>query len=151
METKMETKKETSGCAEQVIRRTISRPGEKKAGLYVYLGEPSKAVLERVSGEIGKFIKDFNGKINATDFIHGSAGKICECDCFCSCSCDCTCNCDCVCYCDCNCPCLCQSACNDYLKLVEIEDIAAEMTVLRERLATRFGQINDIVGALKRL
>lgn len=147
----MEEKKRAGPSSEQTIRRTISKPGEKNSGLYVYLGEPSKAVVERVSGEIGKVVKDFTGKINVGEFVHNAAGKICECDCFCSCSCDCTCNCDCVCYCDCNCPCLCSSACDGYLNLQDIQDISSKMTVLRDKLTVKFGQIDDIIDTIRKL
>jgi hypothetical protein len=141
--------KKSSRTSESVIRRTISRPGDKNSGLYIYLGEPSKAVVDRVAGNIGHFIPDFKGKINVEDFIHNSAGKICECDCFCSCSCDCTCNCDCVCYCDCNCPCLCQSACNDYLALEDIRAWTQQVNILRDRLDIRFGDIARIIESFR--
>lgn len=136
----------TKARSESVIRRTLSRLGTDTAGLYVYLGEPSKAVIDRVSGKIGRFVSDFKGQVNIADFIHNAGGKICECDCFCSCSCDCTCNCDCVCYCECNCPCLCQSSCDAYRALEDATHWAQQMEVLRDRLNVRFGQITEILA-----
>ena len=141
--------KQNPNECERTLRRTISRSKGKLAGLLIYAGEPTETVLKRVAGNIGKSIPDFSGKINAADFIHNAASKICECDCFCSCSCDCQCNCDCVCYCDCNCPCLCQSSCDDALALQDIRDIYREIGKLHAEIEVRYGDISDIVETLK--
>ena len=143
-----ESERQTTLTSEQVIRRTISRPADRNAGQYIYLGEPTQAVLDRVAGKIGKAIPDFTGKLNTDAFLGNAASNICECDCFCSCSCDCTCNCDCVCYCECNCPCLCQSACDDALLLQDIRNLTRKMDVLRERINVRYGQITEIMESL---
>jgi hypothetical protein len=145
----MEAEDKQRDSPETTIRRTISRPGGKTAGLYIYLGEPSERVVERVAGQLKPFVTDFAGRINTGDFVHNAGSKICECDCFCSCACDCTCNCDCVCYCDCNCPCLCKSACDSYLALEDIRAAMTQIAVIRERMDVRFGDIGEILQSFR--
>ena len=130
---------ESSGKSEMTIRRTIPRRIGKTAGLLLYLGEPSKAVVERVAGQIGKFVPDLNGEINGDDFRHnaGSAGSwVCASVCSSCSSCS---------SCDCHCGCSCR-----YQALEDVFSSKREMKALRDRLNVRFGDIAPILEAFQR-
>jgi hypothetical protein len=113
----------------------------KSDGKIIYIGEPSKAQLQKVAGQIGIFLKPGPGRCIC---IH----NICNCECNCVCECYCLCDCDCVCFCDCQCPNIAREGPEGdaFQKLL---DAVNDMNTYLKNMNTAFGDITEILSSLK--